>query len=62
MNKNRIFIIPCFFNGSNTSIFNCVDSILKFYKNPKIVVIDSNSPDKSYFKELIKKKSNYFRC
>jgi hypothetical protein len=56
MNKNRIFIIPCFFNGSNTSIFNCVDSILKFYKNPKIVVIDSNSPDKSYFKELIKKK------
>ena len=56
MNKNRIFIIPCFFNGSNTSIFNCVDSILKFYKNPKIVVVDSNSPDKSYFKELIKKK------
>lgn len=56
MIKNRIFIVPCFYDGSNSSIFKCIDSILKFYNNPKIVVVDSDSPDKSYFKKLIKKK------
>lgn len=56
MNKKRVFIIPCFYDGTNQSIFRCVNSILKFYKNPKIVVIDSDSPDKSYFKKLLEKK------
>lgn len=56
MNKNRIFIISCFNDGTNHSIFKCVDSILKLYKNPKIVVVDSDSLDKTYFKKLIKKK------
>lgn len=56
MNKKRIFIISCFYNGSNNSIFKCIDSILKFYKNPKIVVVDSDSSDKNYFKKLVEKK------
>lgn len=56
MNKNRIFIISCFYDGTNPSIFKCVDSILKLYKNPKIVVVDSDSLDKTYFEKLIKKK------
>ena len=50
MNLNRMFVIACYYDGTNNSIFNCVDSIIKFYHNPNIVVIDSDSPDKNYFK------------
>ena len=32
-----------------------MNSIQKCYKSPQIVVIDSNSPDKSYFKKLKEK-------
>jgi len=53
--KDRIFIVSCYFDGSNSAIFNCTNSIIKYYKNPKIVVVDSDSPDKSYFKPLEKK-------
>ena len=52
---DRIFIISCYFDGSNSAIFKCANSIIKYYKNPKIVVVDSDSPDKSYFKILQKK-------
>lgn len=52
MINNRLFVIPCYFDGSNDAIFNCTNSILKYYKNPSIVVIDSNSPDKTYFRKL----------
>ena len=55
MKFKRIFIISCYFDGTNKSIYDCVNSILKFYKKPKIVVIDSNSPNKSYFTKLRKK-------
>lgn len=56
MNLNRMFVIACYYDGTNNSIFNCVDSIKKFYHNPNIVVIDSDSPDKKYFEVLKKKK------
>ena len=39
-------------------LFLNVCLIQKYYKSPQIAVIDSNSPDKSYFKKLKKKKSN----
>ena len=50
MNTKKIFVIACYYDGSNTSIFECVKSIQKHYKSAKIVVVDSNSPDKTYFK------------
>ena len=52
MNSKKIFVIACYYDGTNDSIFKCVKSIQKNYKSPKIVVIDSNSPDKTYFQRL----------
>ena len=52
MNDKRLFVISCFHDGSNDAIFHCTDSILEHYKNPKIVVVDSDSPNKSYFDKL----------
>ena len=55
MNAKKLFVIACYYDGSNKSIFECVNSIQKYYKSPQIAVIDSNSPDKSYFKKLKEK-------
>ena len=52
MSKERLFVISCYFDGSNDAIFNCTDSILNNYNKPKIIVVDSDSPDKSYFDKL----------
>lgn len=52
MINDRLFVLPCYFDGSNNAIFESTNSILKYYKNPSIVVIDSDSPDKTYFKKL----------
>ena len=54
MNSKKLFVIACYYDGSNNSIFECVKSIQKHYKSPHIAVIDSNSPDKSYFKRIKK--------
>ncbi len=56
MDTKKAFVIACYHDGSNDSIFKCVNSILKYYKLPKIVVVDSNSPNKTYFNKLKKKK------
>ena len=40
MNAKNLFVIACYYDGSNSSIFECVDSILKYYKSPKIAVIE----------------------
>ena len=52
MNNKRVFVISCYFDGSNDAIFNSTNSILDLYDNPKIVVVDSDSPDKSYFNKI----------
>ena len=52
MNEERLFVISCFYDGSNNAIFNCTNSIQQHYEHPKIVVVDSDSPDKSYFNIL----------
>ena len=53
MNNKRLFVISCYFDGSNEAIFNITNSILKHYDNPKIVIVDSDSPDKTYFKRML---------
>ena len=55
MNAKKLFVIACYYDGSNNSIFECVNSIKRYYKSPQIAVIDSNSPDKSYFEKLKEK-------
>lgn len=52
MNNERLFVISCYFDGTNNAIFDCTNSIINNYDNPKILVIDSDSPDKTYFEKL----------
>jgi hypothetical protein len=49
-----MFVIPCKFNPQFPFILQLVDDIRKFHHNEKIVIVDSNSEDKSYFDLLIK--------
>ncbi len=62
MNTKKIFVIACYYDGSNGSIFECVKSIQKYYKSAKIVVVDSNSPDKTYFQRLKEKKVTVYNA
>ena len=62
MNTKKIFVIACYYDGSNAAIFECVKSIQKHYKSAKIVVVDSNSPDKTYFQRLKEKKVTVYNA
>lgn len=47
-----MFCIPCKYNKTSNNIIELVKQIRHFHKSEKIVVVDSCSEDKSYFKEL----------
>jgi hypothetical protein len=49
-----MFVIPCKYNPKFPFIINLVDGIRRYHPTEKIVVVDSNSEDKSYFNELSK--------
>jgi hypothetical protein len=49
-----MFVIPCKYNPKFPFVIDLVKDIRKFHPNDKIVVVDSNSNDKSYF-EILKK-------
>lgn len=49
-----MFVIPCRYSGASNYILNLVNQIREFHAQESIVVVDSNSPDKSYFAELSK--------
>ena len=49
MNKIN-FVICCKFY--NNSIFDCVESILKYHKDANIIIVDSASENKDYFNKL----------
>jgi hypothetical protein len=49
-----MFVIPCKFNSSYPFIINLVEDIRNYHPFEKIVIVDSDSEDKSYFDELIK--------
>lgn len=48
-----LFVVPCRFDASRPVIYECIDAIQRHHDNPRIVVVDSGSPDKSYFDFLI---------
>ena len=50
----HMFMIACYFDPDNPVVFSCVNSIRDHHPDSKIIVIDSDSPDKSYFEELKK--------
>jgi hypothetical protein len=50
----KMFVIPCKFNSIYPFIINLVDDIRNYHPLEKIVIVDSDSEDKSYFGELIK--------
>jgi hypothetical protein len=48
-----MFVIPCKFNPQFPFIIQLVKDIRQYHKDEKIIIVDSNSNDKSYF-ELLK--------
>ena len=49
-----MFVIPCKYNPEFPFIIQLVESIRKFHPTEKIVVVDSDSDNKSYFFEIEK--------
>jgi len=47
-----MFCIPCKYNKKSNHIIGLVKQIRTFHQSEKIIVVDSGSDDKSYFKEL----------
>lgn len=47
-----MFVIPCKYNSNFPFVIELVESIRKFHPNEKIVVVDSDSNDKTYFSIL----------
>lgn len=47
-----LFVIPCKFDPSNPLIFDCVARIRRHHPNDDIVVVDSASDDRSYFRHV----------
>ena len=47
-----MFVIPCKYNPNFPFVTQLVKDIREFHPNDKIVVVDSDSTDKTYFKEL----------
>lgn len=43
-----MFCLSCYYTSASP-IVKCVDSILKHHPNETVVIVDSHSPDKSYF-------------
>lgn len=50
----KMFVIPCKFNSNHPFIVNLVEDITNGHSFKKIVVVDSDSEDKSYFDKLRK--------
>tara|TARA_Y100000593_G_scaffold74585_1_gene137360 strand:- start:434 stop:1216 length:783 start_codon:yes stop_codon:yes gene_type:complete len=48
---DRVFVIPCKYSDTRPFIYNCIQSIRK-YHDDTIIVVDSDSDDKSYFDVL----------
>ncbi len=47
-----MFVIPCKYNPKFPFVIQLVQSIRKYHPTDKIVIVDSDSPDKSYFNIL----------
>ena len=46
---NSAFVVTAYCTKSNRCILDCVESIVKSNPGSRIIIIDSNSPDKTYF-------------
>lgn len=47
-----MFVIPCKYTASISSVMDCVGSIIRYHPEEPIVVVDSDSEDRSYFDVL----------
>lgn len=50
------FVIACKFNKNRPYIYACISSILAYHPNDELIIIDSNSDDKSYIEFLKENK------
>ena len=47
-----MFVIPCKYNATSNYIIDLVTQIREYHSDEKIMVVDSDSSDKSYFSQL----------
>ena len=52
---SSLFVVPCKFDRTRPVIFECIQSIYKYHSNPKILIVDSDSADKSYLRWCYRK-------
>jgi glycosyltransferase involved in cell wall biosynthesis len=57
-----MFVIACKYNPKFPFIIHLVESIRKFHPTEKIVVVDSDSDDKSYFSQIEKSLELIYKC
>lgn len=43
-----VWVVPVRFDPENPVVFECVESIKRYHDDPIIIIVDSDSPDKSY--------------
>ena len=48
-----MFVIPVRYDPERPVIFECIESIKRTHDKPKILVVDSASPDKDYFEHCL---------
>lgn len=60
--ENHVFVVACYFDGSNKMIYSCVNSIRYFHPDSEIMIVDSNSPDRSYFELSKMEKISIIDC
>lgn len=47
-----MFVIPCKYSSKSPFVISLVEDIRTYHPNEKIVVVDSNSEDKSYYEKI----------
>ncbi len=45
---DALWVVPCYFDPDRPIVFECIRAIKRYHKDPKILVVDSGSPDRSY--------------
>lgn len=55
-----MFIISCYYDSQKSIIGETISSIRKFHPNEKVVICDSDSPDKTYAEKYISDSVEFF--
>jgi len=51
---DALWVIPCLFDPDRPVVFECIRAIQRYHTDPKILIVDSGSPDRSYLEFCIR--------